>query len=70
MLTGMLETTKVKDAMTEDVITVAPATSLSEAARLLRQRKIGGLPVVEDGRLAGMITVTDVLEALTESESS
>jgi nucleotide-binding universal stress UspA family protein/predicted transcriptional regulator len=69
-LTGMLDATKVKDAMTEHVITVTPTTSLSEAARLLRQRKIGGLPVVEDGRLAGMITVTDVLEALTESESS
>jgi CBS domain-containing protein len=35
---------------------------------LLRQRKIGGLPVVEDGKLAGMITITDVLEALTETE--
>ena len=67
-LTGMLDATKVKDAMTEHVITVTPATPISEAARLLRQRKIGGLPVVEDGRLAGMITVTDVLEALTETE--
>ena len=67
-LTGMLDATKVKDAMTENVITVTPTTPINEAARLLRQRKIGGLPVVEDGRLAGMITVTDVLEALTETE--
>ncbi len=69
-LTGMLDATKVKDAMTETVITVTPDTPIHEAARLLRQRKIGGLPVVEDGKLAGMITVTDVLEALTESEPS
>jgi nucleotide-binding universal stress UspA family protein len=67
-LTGMLDATKVKDAMTENVITVTVNTPIHEAARLLRQRKIGGLPVVEDGKLAGMITITDVLEALTESE--
>lgn len=67
-LSGMLDATRVKDAMTETVITVNPDTPIQEAARLLRQRKIGGLPVVEDGKLTGMITVTDVLEALTESE--
>ena len=67
-LTGMLEATRVQDAMTEHVITLTPETSIADAARLLRQRKIGGVPVVEDGKLIGMITVTDVLEALTESE--
>ena len=50
-LTGMLDATRVKDAMTESVITVTVDTPISEAARLLRQRKIGGLPVVEDGKL-------------------
>lgn len=68
-LTAVLDSTRVKEAMTENVITVSPGTTLNEAARLLRQRKIGGLPVVEDGKLIGMITVTDVLEALTETES-
>jgi nucleotide-binding universal stress UspA family protein len=67
-LTGMLDATRVKEAMSESVITVTGNTPIAEAARLLRQRKIGGLPVVEDGKLAGMITVTDVLEALTETE--
>ena len=54
--------------MTETVITVSLNTSINEAARLLRERKIGGLPVVEEGKLVGMITVTDVLEAFIESE--
>jgi nucleotide-binding universal stress UspA family protein len=67
-LTGTLDTTLVKDAMTEHVITVTVDTPIAEAARLLRERKIGGLPVVDDGKLAGMITVTDVLQALTETE--
>jgi predicted transcriptional regulator len=67
-LSGMLDATRIKDAMTENVITVTINTPIAEAARLLRERKIGGLPVVEDGKLAGMITVTDVLAALTENE--
>jgi nucleotide-binding universal stress UspA family protein/predicted transcriptional regulator len=67
--TGRLDTTRVKDAMTEHVITVTSDTPIAEAARLLRERKIGGLPVVEAGKLLGMITVTDVLQALTEIDS-
>jgi nucleotide-binding universal stress UspA family protein/CBS domain-containing protein len=67
--TGKLDTTRVKDAMTEHAITVTPETPVAEAARLLRERKIGGLPVIEQGKLVGMITITDVLQALTEGES-
>ena len=67
--TGKLDATRVKDAMTEHVITVTADTPIVEAARLLRERKIGGLPVVEAGKLIGMITVTDVLQALTETDS-
>ena len=51
--------------MSEALITVTPATDIREAARLLRERKIGALPVIEDGKLAGVITTCDVLEALT-----
>jgi nucleotide-binding universal stress UspA family protein len=66
---GKLDATRVKDAMTEHVLTVTTDTPVAEAVRLLRQRKIGGLPVIEQGKLVGMITVTDVLEALTEAEA-
>ena len=64
-----LDTAAVKDAMTEHVITIAADTPLTQAARLLRERKIGGVPVVEDGKLIGMFTITDLLQAFTENES-
>lgn len=63
---GYLEHTKVNAAMTEHVITVSPQTTLEEATLLILQHKIGGLPVVEDGRVRGMITSTDVLHAFLE----
>lgn len=65
---GYLEHTEVKLAMTEDVITINPRTTISEAARLLRERKIGALPVVEEEKLVGIISNTDILEALTADE--
>ena len=63
--TGFLEQTEACNAMTEALITVTPTTDIREAARLLRERKIGSLPVLEDGKLAGVITTSDVLQALT-----
>lgn len=63
--TGFLDQTEAAKAMSEALITVTPSTDIREAARLLRERKIGGLPVLEDGKLAGVITTGDVLEALT-----
>jgi nucleotide-binding universal stress UspA family protein/predicted transcriptional regulator len=67
---GYLDQTEAFKAMSEALITVTPSTDIREAARLLRERKIGALPVVEDGKLAGVITITDVLEALTHVERS
>jgi CBS domain-containing protein len=55
----LLDTFSVKDVMTTEVITTSPDTSLVEAAQLLMQRKIGCLPVVQNGRLAGIITEGD-----------
>jgi nucleotide-binding universal stress UspA family protein/predicted transcriptional regulator len=65
---GALESTAASEAMSEALLTVSPSTTLREAARLLRERKIGALPVIEDGRLAGVITTTDILGALIEEE--
>lgn len=53
------------EVMTEQVITVTPQTPLAEAAQLLARRKIGCVPVMERGRLVGIVTETDMLQALT-----
>jgi nucleotide-binding universal stress UspA family protein len=66
--TGYEEHTEVKTAMAESLISVAPDTPIYEAARLLRERKIGALPVLDEGRLVGIISTTDVLEALTAEQ--
>jgi acetoin utilization protein AcuB len=56
----------VQACMTPDPITVGPATPVIEAARLMRDRKIGGLPVMDGERLVGIVTETDLLDALVQ----
>jgi len=55
----VLDTLFVKEVMSSDVITTTPDTPLAEAARVLVERKIGCLPVVEDGRFVGIVTEGD-----------
>ena len=52
------------DMMTRDPDTVAPDTTVREAARLIHETGHNRLPVVEDGRLVGVVTRLDVLGAL------
>jgi CBS domain-containing protein len=52
---------RVRDVMTEDVATVAPDTGLREVARLLVQRRISGVPVVEGERVVGVVSERDIL---------
>ncbi len=56
--------TLARDLMTEDPITISPDASVVEAARLIARRKHNRLPVVEHGRLVGIVTRVDVLDAL------
>jgi acetoin utilization protein AcuB len=62
-LRGVLDGLAVRDVMTRGVISVRAATSVREAARLMYERKLGALPVVERDRLVGILTETDVLDA-------
>ena len=56
----LLERLLVRDVMTRDVIVVEPDAPIQQAARLMVEHKIGGLPVVEHGRVIGMVTETDI----------
>jgi len=64
----ILDSLSVKEVMTSDVLTIRPDASVVEAARLMTERKIGCLPVVENGRLVGILTEGDFV-ALTARRS-
>lgn len=49
----------------QDIVQCAPDTTVAEAARLLAERRIGALPVVEDGRVAGIFSERDLLYCIT-----
>jgi CBS domain-containing protein len=51
----------VKDLMTSDPTTVGPETTVSEAAKQMAHEDVGPLPVVEDGRLVGIVTDRDLV---------
>ena len=57
-------TDPVRRIMTEDPVTVAPEMPVTEAARLLLDRKIGALPVRAGDEIVGIFTTSDALEAL------
>lgn len=58
----LLEAIKVRSCMTPDPIRAAPTTPVLDAVRLLRTHKIGGLPVVVDEAVVGIVTTTDILD--------
>jgi acetoin utilization protein AcuB len=60
----------VEEVMTYNVVTVSPDVTLQEAARRLRTQRIGALPVVENGALVGIITRSDLLDALLGEETT
>lgn len=56
----------VKEVMTWGTITTRPDADIREAARIMRDQKISALPVVEGGRVVGILTGTDVFRAFVE----
>ncbi len=60
----VLDHIPVRACMSTNPITVTPQTHLLDAAKLMRDRKIGGLPVVDGEYLVGIVTETDLLNYL------
>ena len=65
-LLPMTEEIKIRDVMIKNPITIGPDENLEDAARLIYENKIGGLPVLEVGKLVGVITSKDILAAFIE----
>jgi len=57
---------EVGDVMTTPPVTIAPDAPVQEAARAMEEKRIGCLPVIENGRLVGILTETDILHYATE----
>jgi acetoin utilization protein AcuB len=62
----MLSRIQVTELMTANPVTITPDTLLEEAALIMADNKIGGLPVVQDGKLVGIITETDIFKVFLE----
>jgi CBS domain-containing protein len=61
--------TAVREIMTAEVVTVAPATSIAECNTLMHNNRIRHLPVVEGDRVVGMLSSRDVLEEVVAEEA-
>jgi|SRR4030095_8587324 CBS domain-containing protein len=62
----MLNTLLVKEVMTENVVTTTPETLVTDAARVMVDRKIGCLPVIEGQALIGILSESDVVSAVAQ----
>ncbi len=66
LLSPSLEELRIDEIMSEEPFTIDPEASVVEAARLMVDQKIGGLPVVSGEELVGIVTETDLLSILVE----
>lgn len=62
----ILDTTKVSSFMTRDPMVITPTTPLRTVVRMVVDTKIGGLPVVNNGHLVGIVTQIDLLRVLND----
>lgn len=61
---------KVRHIMHRAVITISPNEHVTDAAAVMAKHRIGALPVVKDGKLAGIITATDLLRFFSKMKLS
>ena len=62
----LLDKVKIKQIMTRRPYTISSTAPIEEAALIMREKKIGCLPVVDAGRVVGILTETDILDAFIE----
>ena len=55
-------------AMTSPAVTIAPGAAVAEAARLMSERRVNRLPVVDDGKLVGIVTRADLVRAFVRTD--
>lgn len=63
----VLSDTRVEQVMTKDPFTLRPTDEVKEALKALIERKFGGIPIVSDGKLVGIVTDIDFLRAFLKS---
>ena len=69
MATAVNDDALITTIMTSEVVTVEPDTTVTQAARLMVQHGISSLPVVQDGKLVGILTETDVISREIQVEA-
>lgn len=62
------ESHTLEEVMTYNVVTVSPQASIREAAQLMRRQRFGALPVVENDKLVGILTRSDIIDAMLAGE--
>jgi acetoin utilization protein AcuB len=60
----------VREIMSAPVVSVEPEEEVETAVGLMRERKVGSLPVVKDGQVVGILTETDVLRRIVRVDTS
>lgn len=66
IIASMIEQLKVSDVMIRKPYTITRETSLEKAAQIIYEKRIGCLPVVEDEKIVGILTVNDILKAFID----
>jgi acetoin utilization protein AcuB len=69
-VTALLGGVPVSEVMSSPVVTVGPDDDLEKAATLMREDKVGSLPVTEAGRVVGIVTETDLLRHIVQADAS
>jgi CBS domain-containing protein len=58
----------VREAMTTAVITVEPENTMEDVRRILKERRVSGLPVMMDGSLVGIVSIEDLIRSLADED--